>query len=76
MSVLECAKWGCDNIMCSRYSPEHGYICPTCFSTLVGLGTQQDISEFLSSYSASSVTDAWDHFDGIFKMQGKEEDED
>lgn len=34
MSVLECSREGCDNIMCDRYSHEYGYICNECFEEL------------------------------------------
>jgi hypothetical protein len=35
MSVLACCRQGCDNIMCTRYSSEYGYICNECFEELV-----------------------------------------
>ena len=34
MGVLACYRNGCTNIMCDRYSHEHGYICYDCFAVL------------------------------------------
>jgi len=34
MGVMACSKNGCENIMCSRYADEIGYICYECFSDL------------------------------------------
>jgi len=34
MGVMGCSKNGCENIMCSRYADEIGYICYECFSDL------------------------------------------
>ena len=34
MGVMSCSKYGCDGIMCNRYSDEIGYICSECFSDL------------------------------------------
>jgi hypothetical protein len=38
MGVLECDRRGCENIMCDRYSPKHGYLCNECFSEMVETG--------------------------------------
>jgi hypothetical protein len=36
MSVLECDRVGCDNIMCSRFSSGlNMYICSECFDEIV-----------------------------------------
>lgn len=35
MSVLECNRENCQNIMCDRYSSEFGYICNECFNELI-----------------------------------------
>lgn len=48
MSVLACARYGCDNIMCDRYSYIHGYICYECFNELVDLRTL-NIFDFMES---------------------------
>ena len=34
MGVMTCSKNGCENIMCSRYADDIGYICYECFSDL------------------------------------------
>lgn len=35
MGVLSCDRYGCENIMCDRYSNEYGYICNECFEELI-----------------------------------------
>jgi hypothetical protein len=49
MSVLSCTRAGCENIMCDRFSPQHGYLCSECFEELVGMGAEADIYSFLDS---------------------------
>jgi len=34
MGVKACARRNCTQIMCDRYSPEHGYICEDCFEEM------------------------------------------
>ena len=34
MGVIVCSRRDCENIMCDRCSPEHGYICNECLSEL------------------------------------------
>jgi hypothetical protein len=34
MGIMECSKKDCENILCSRYSEEFGYLCSSCFSEL------------------------------------------
>jgi len=34
MGVMTCSKNGCENIMCSRYADDIGYICYDCFNDL------------------------------------------
>lgn len=46
MSVLSCSRNGCESIMCSRYSDEHGYICDECLDSLKSLG-RVDIHQFM-----------------------------
>lgn len=36
MGVMECDRNGCDNIMCSKYSNNYGYICDECFEEMKG----------------------------------------
>ena len=49
MSVLSCARRGCNNIMCDRLSNEYGYICHECFNELVASGIATDIEVFMDS---------------------------
>jgi len=50
MSVLQCDRGDCPNIMCNRLSDTHGYICNDCFSELVALGVRTDVHEFMASH--------------------------
>lgn len=47
MSVLACNRFGCDNIMCDRYSYKYGYLCNECFNELVNSGV--DIETFMGT---------------------------
>jgi len=47
MGVLPCGNAYCENVMCDRYSDEYGYICSDCFDTLVDLGPNTDIHQFM-----------------------------
>lgn len=47
MSVRKCNRLGCDNIMCDRCSPIHGYICNDCFEELVNTGVDTSIEFFM-----------------------------
>lgn len=38
MSVLECDRRGCDEIMCEHYSHEYGYLCNRCLIELIEVG--------------------------------------
>ena len=49
MGVLPCSRQSCENIMCDRYSPRHGYICNECFEELIDSGVYTNIAEFLDS---------------------------
>jgi len=48
MGVMSCDRRGCSNVMCDRYSDEHGYICPACYEELVGSNTI-DIAAFMKT---------------------------
>ena len=37
MSLRECRRKDCENIMCSKYSTRYGYICDDCFEEMKGL---------------------------------------
>ena len=49
MGVLGCGRQGCENVMCSRYSSEHGYICHDCYDELTTAIYQMDIKTFMAS---------------------------
>lgn len=49
MGVMACYRRNCENIMCDRYSTEHGYICYECFEELVDTGPATDVKEFMNS---------------------------
>lgn len=49
MGVMPCSRRGCENILCSRYSPKYGYICDSCFREL--MSTLVDIWYFMSCES-------------------------
>ena len=49
MSVLECDRNGCGNVMCDRYSFEYGYICNECFEELILTGPTTDIKIFMNT---------------------------
>lgn len=48
MGVMNCHRNGCTNIMCDRYSDEHGYICSDCFEELCA-NNNVDIDTFMLS---------------------------
>lgn len=52
MGVLRCDRVGCQNIMCDRYSPDHGYICNDCFEELVCLGPEANVTNFMDNPSS------------------------
>ena len=54
MSVLPCARKGCDNVMCDRYFNEYGYICNECFDELVRTGPETNIAEFFDTHKENS----------------------
>jgi hypothetical protein len=49
MGVLACDRKKCENIMCGRYSYEHGYLCYECFDELVSSGPETNITNFMES---------------------------
>jgi hypothetical protein len=49
MSTMNCSRLGCTNILCSRLSQKHGYICHECFQELVATGPTTDIETFLNT---------------------------
>ncbi len=47
MGVLACDRSGCENVMCDRYSHEHGYICNECYDELITAIYKMDIDTFM-----------------------------
>jgi hypothetical protein len=47
MSVLECERNGCKNVMCDRLSHTYGYLCNECFDELCG--SDLEIEDFLKT---------------------------
>lgn len=44
MSVLSCARRGCDEVMCQTYVPDVGYICRDCQKEFKGyVGSRKDV---------------------------------
>lgn len=59
MSVLQCSRPNCDNIMCSTYIPNIGYICSDCqteFKELTGDNptTFEGLKKFMSTNVGST----------------------
>jgi len=48
MSVLECGRSGCENIMCDYVSYSYGYLCSECRAELISRGCTS-IEGFMSS---------------------------
>ena len=53
MGVMPCARRGCENILCDRYSRTHGYICGECYSQL--LNTSLSIEYFMETDKNSTI---------------------
>lgn len=49
MSILQCERKGCDNIMCERHSDIYGDLCNECFEELVNLGPEASIDKFMET---------------------------
>lgn len=69
MSVMACDRFGCDTILCARWSPTFGYICSDCFEELVDEGIETDIPAFMSATKGTSPTsaDTFAWFDSVFE---------
>lgn len=68
MGVMGCDRFNCQNIMCDRYSDEHGYICNDCFEELLCLGVTADVQLFMRTRKDKRFDkgDVYRKFDGIF----------
>ena len=71
MGVLQCDRYGCENVMCDRLSHKHGYICNDCFDELVTLGADANIIEFMNSEANNNIItmDAYELFDKEFEFK-------
>ena len=54
MGVLACSRYRCENIMCDRYSSNHGYICHECYEDLKA-GGSQNIEAFMDSKKTTAT---------------------
>ena len=71
MGVLQCDRYGCENIMCDRLSHKYGYICNECFDELVLLGAGANIEKFMGTEKNNHVitnVDAYEVFDKEFEF--------
>lgn len=59
MSVMPCARAGCESVMCDRLSYIHGYICDDCFSELVACPALTDVKEFMATPKRTTYDGAW-----------------
>ncbi len=59
MSVLPCARNGCQNVMCDRYSPTYGYICYGCFEELLS-SQNLSIGQFMETEKGSLPESSWE----------------
>lgn len=48
MSVLECDRRGCNNIMCDNLSHEYGYLCHECKQELIETNGNVSFYEFMN----------------------------
>lgn len=72
MGVKACYRKNCENIMCDRYSSEHGYICYECISEAKDLllaDGQVDLKAFMRTPKKppSTVCTSEAEIDQIFK---------
>lgn len=57
--IMQCGRKGCENILCSRYSEKHGYICGECFDELIDECEKYyfDIDYFMKSRKREKKSD-------------------
>lgn len=68
MSVLQCNRKECENIMCDRYSHEFGYICDECFQELQSFEGRLTVYEFMNSPKEKPI-DWSEYYDKIFQKR-------
>ena len=69
MSVLQCDRGDCQNVMCDRFSSKlQAYICNDCYAELVRLGPSTDLVDFMDKpkevYESPHANEAY--FNAIF----------
>ena len=70
MSVLQCDRRGCKNIMCDRLSYKYGYLCHECFAELVSMGNTVDIEDFMDNkLNPFTMEDTFEKWDNEFKIR-------
>lgn len=57
MSVMECQRRGCGNILCDKYSYEYGYICNSCFEEFVMVTEKRDYLDLGSFMESRKMTE-------------------
>jgi len=73
MSVLACNRGNCGNIMCSKVSNEHGYICDECFDELVRTGAETNIRAFMQSEKTNAcIEEAEARYKHVFRDQDED----
>lgn len=72
MSVIQCDKEGCDNIMSEYESQKHGYLCEQCYETLVASGPNTNIEKFMGktpTWSLERERKAEQRYSKVFKRR-------
>lgn len=70
MSVLQCDKHECPNVMCDRLSNDRQeYLCEKCFEKLVRIGPNVDLDAFMRGCIADppfNLEASRAYFDSVF----------
>ena len=72
MSVLQCDRGNCQNIMCNRFSSRlQVYICNDCFDELISLGVTTNLESFMSSnkIAGQAVFEDYAYFNSVFPLR-------
>lgn len=72
MGVLACDRKGCENVMCDRYSNEHGYICSECFDEMVESEQFESIEEFMNTEKNTYIdntNNSYENLNEIFETR-------
>ena len=74
MSVLQCDRKGCRNVLCDRHARGYGYICDECFEELVGSGL--NAQAFMDTYKTDprALDRRRTHFEAIFVKRAETDD--